>query len=302
MATPSTTPPHSRGPATAAALGAILLWCFYGVLNAAGTRAIGVMPYLTLSAAVGVATIAMVYLLRGRSLLDLLRIPPRVMLAGFFGVVLYTLMLTLAVGIAPERDLGHVMLLNYLWPIWMILLSLGLLEERPRVVPGLAGALLGFAGVVVARGQDALTHLPSHPLPQLLALLAGFLWALYSILLRRWKVPAEQGGSSFHFLLCALLAGLIAAGTGEWRKLAAFDTYALILVLLGGAGPIGLAYYWWEIGIKRGTVHLIALLAYFIPLGSVLLMGLFYQQAMSPWLLLGAVLIALGAWVGRGAD
>src|SRR5689334_3788757 len=76
----------SRG--TAAGIGAIVLWSFSGVCYSSGARAVGAMPYLCLTCAVGVLTIILLRLLRGRSALDLLRVPPRVALAGFFGVAL----------------------------------------------------------------------------------------------------------------------------------------------------------------------------------------------------------------------
>lgn len=45
---------------------------------------------------------------------------------------------------------------------------------------------------------------------------------------------------------------------------------------------MGLAYHWWEIGVKRGNVPLISTLAYFIPVGSTLLIGLLFREAMGP--------------------
>ncbi len=53
--------------------------------------------------------------------------------------------------------------------------------------------------------------------------------------------------------------------------------------------------------MKRGTVGLISLLAYFIPVGSSLLIGLFFRESMYPGLIPGAVLIAAGAWIVQRA-
>ncbi|HEX2972638.1 MAG TPA: EamA family transporter [Tepidisphaeraceae bacterium] len=204
-------------------------------------------------------------------------------------------------GTAQEKDLGPVMLLNYLWPIWIVLLGMLLLPGRPRVAPVLAGALLGFLGVAVAQGSVGLAHRPVSFLPHAMALTASFLWALYSVLLRRWNIPAEQGGSTFHFTVCALLAGGVALKQGAWQSMATLNAWSIWWILFGGIGPVGLAYYAWEIGIKRGSVHFIALLAYFIPIGSALLIGLFFHAAMSPRLILGAAMIVIGAWLGHQA-
>jgi drug/metabolite transporter (DMT)-like permease len=260
------------------------------------------MAYLTMMTVTGVITVVILQCFRKQPFADLARLPLRVMIAGFWGVAFYTVILALAFGIAPERDIGQVNLLNYLWPVWIVLLSAILIREKTRLLPTTAGALLGFAGIVVARGPAKLLRVPDNPLPLFLALLGGFLWACYSVLLRRWRIPAEQGGTAFHFTLCALMASAVAAIRGEWQNMPPVGAEALFWILFGGIGPVGLAYHWWEIGVKRGNVPLISTLAYFIPIGSTLLIGLLFREAMGPVLLFGAVLIAAGVWLAGGTQ
>ena len=288
---------NEKKMATIAAVGSILLWCASGVCFARGARLMGPMAYLTLMTATGVITVVLLQRFRGQPFADLVRLPIRVMVAGFWGVAFYTVILALAFGIAPERAIGQVNLLNYLWPVWIVLLSAVLIREKTQLLPTAAGVLLGFAGIVVARGPAEILHAPENPLPLFLALLGGFLWACYSVLLRRWRIPTEQGGTAFHFTLCALMAAAVAAIRGEWQNLPPVGAEALFWILFGGIGPVGLAYHWWEIGVKRGNVPLISTLAYFIPIGSTLLIGLLFREAMGSGLLFGAVLIAAGAWL-----
>lgn len=296
-------PPESdeKKSATFAAVGSILLWCASGICFARGARLLGPMAYLTLMTATGVVTVVLLQRLRGKPFADLFRLPLRVMVAGFWGVAVYTVILALAFGIAPETAIGQVNLLNYLWPVWIVLLSAALIPEKTRLLPTAAGVLLGFAGIAVARGPADLLSAPENPLPLFLALLGGFLWACYSVLLRRWRIPAEQGGTAFHFTFCALMAAAVAAIRGEWQNLPPVGAEALFWILFGGIGPVGLAYHWWEIGVKRGHVPLISTLAYFIPIGSTLLIGLLFREAMGPGLFFGAVLIAAGAWLSGRA-
>ncbi|MBU1743895.1 MAG: EamA family transporter [Proteobacteria bacterium] len=103
--------------------------------------------------------------------------------------------------------------------------------------------------------------------------------------------------TAFHFTLCALMAAAVAAIRGEWQNLPPIGAEAFFWILFGGIGPVGLAYHWWEIGVKRGHVPLISTLAYFIPIGSTLLIGILFRKAMGPGLLFGSVLIAAGAWL-----
>ncbi|MCX7015707.1 MAG: hypothetical protein NTW86_24670, partial [Candidatus Sumerlaeota bacterium] len=132
----------SRALATAGGVGSIVLWCFSGVCYACGSRALGAMPYVALMAATGVVTVIFLQLARRKPLSDLVLLPRRVMVAGFFGVALYTVILAWAVGMAPDRDVAQVMLMNYLWPIWIVALGMALLDDRLKPFPTLAGALL----------------------------------------------------------------------------------------------------------------------------------------------------------------
>jgi drug/metabolite transporter (DMT)-like permease len=294
---PSPSERSEKKMATLAAIGSILLWCASGVCFARGAHLLGPMAYLTLMSVTGVITVVLLQRFRGQPFACLVRLPLRVMVAGFWGVSFYTVILALAFGIAPEHAIGQVNLLNYLWPVWIVILSSVLIREKTRPFPAAAGVLLGFAGIVVARGPEGLLHAPENPLPLFLALLGGFLWACYSVLLRRWRIPAEQGGAAFNFTICALMAAVVAAIRGEWENLPPVGAEALFWILFGGIGPVGLAYHWWEIGVKRGHVPLISSLAYFIPIGSSLLIGLLFREAMGPGLLSGAFLIAAGAWL-----
>lgn len=287
--------------ATLGAVGSILLWCWSGICFRKGSEAMGAMVYLTFMTGGGALTAGLLQYLQRRQFSDIFRLPGKVMTAGFFGVALYTVMLAAAFGMAAPSDIGLINLLNYLWPIWMVVLGIVLLRDRPRPFLFIAAVLLGFLGVVVSRGVHLFEQPPSSLLPHFLALGGGFLWAMYCVLLRRWQIPEEKGGTVFHFLICSGLAAAIAAFKGEWQLLPPWTATGLFWVLFGAVGPVGLAYYWWEIGVKRGSLNLIATLAYFIPVGSSILISLIFKESMSAGLLPGAMMITAGAWMIRYA-
>jgi len=285
-------------------MGAIALWCFTGVCFAAGSRLVGAMVYTTAISLVGFLTGAALHAVRGMPASTLFRIQPRVWLAGFAGISVYTVVLVLAVGIAPDRDTAQVVLVNYLWPLFIVALHRRLVpdgpasDERSRS-PLLAAAVLGFMGVAIARGPEALVRPPSQFMPHAMALIGAFLWALYSVLLRRWRVPDDRNGSTAQWLLCAALAASVGWARGEWAEPRMITWPGVAWAAFCGVGPVGVAYYWWEIGMKRGPARLIAVLSFFIPIGSALLMGLFFRQTLSPYLLPGAAMIAAASWLAR---
>lgn len=293
----ATLPPSRR--ATLLGACSILLWCWSGACFARGGRIFGPGVYLTLMTGTGAATVVLLQALRRRPLADLLRLPARVVTAGSVGVALYTVLLAYALFSAAPADLGQVNLLNYLWPIWIVVFSGLLVPHHRGGVAALGGAFLGFAGVLVARGPEGLLRVPERVLPHVLALVAGILWALYCVLLRRWRVPEEQDATALNFGLCAAMSAALAGWRGEWSTLAPVGAEGIFWVVFGGVGPVGLAYRWWEAGMKLGNARLLGTLAYLIPVGSSAILGLLFHDALGPGLLSGALLIAIGAWVGN---
>jgi len=275
-----------------------MLWCWSGVCFRKGSELMGSsMVYLTLMTGCGSLTAVIFQYFRGQPLLNMFRLPFRVVVAGFFGVALYTVMLASAFGMAAEEDVGQINLLNLLWPVWMVVLGMLLLGSRPKAPLAISGILLGLFGVVISRGQNLFTHLPTNLFPHALALAGGFLWALYVVLLRKWKISEEEGGTAFHFAICAIIAALLATFAGDWARIPPLSGSMLFWILLGGVGPVGIAYSLYEISVKNGPVILIASFSYFIPIGSSLLIGLLFREAMNKGLVFGAVFIALGAWM-----
>ncbi|MBU2515812.1 EamA family transporter [bacterium] len=283
-------------------VGSILLWCWSGVCFRKGSDLMGSpMVYLTFMTGGGALTAVVLQYLRRLPLSDIYRLPSRVIITGFFGVALYTVMLAAAFGIAPVSDIGQINLLNYLWPVWVVILGTLFLGNKPRIKSAIAGMVLGLFGVVISRGFDHLIHPPSNLFPHVLALTGGFLWALYVVLLRKWEIPEEKGGTAFHFSVCAIIAALIAAYLQEWQSMPPWSEATIFWIVAGAVGPVGIAYSWYEISVKNGPVLLIASLSYFIPIGSSILIGLFYQETMNKGLVIGAVSITLGAWLVRRA-
>ena len=71
--------------------------------------------------------------------------------------------------------------------------------------------------------------------------------------------------------------------TGQW------------LAVLGlGLGPVGAAFYAWDIGVKRGDIRVLGVASYVAPLLSTLFLVLAGYATASAMLVLAAVLIAGG--------
>lgn len=205
--------------------------------------------------------------------------------AGLFG---YHALYFAALRLAPPAQAG---LIAYLWPLLIVLLS-GLLPGERLSARHLAGAGLGFAGaalIILGEGQNAgATALPGYAL----ALACALVWAGYSVISRRLEaVPTES--VAIFCLTTALLSALAhlafeqTVWPGSWRG------WASIVAL--GLGPVGIAFYVWDIGVKRGDIQLLGVASYAAPLLSTLLLVCAGLAAPTLRLALAAALIAGGA-------
>jgi len=112
-------------------------------------------------------------------------------------------------------EVVRVVLLFYLMPLWSLLLARVILKEKltagsvGRVAMALAGAAL-----VLSHGEPAAGGAPGRValLPDALALLGGFAFALNNVMLKRESAQPEEGRALAMFLGGTVVAGATAAG------------------------------------------------------------------------------------------
>lgn len=274
-------------PASATRIGllAILLWSTLAVLTAATGK---VPPFLltALTFAIGGA-VGLVAAAAGPGL-GVLRQSPLAWLHGVGGLFGYHFLYFAALKWAPPAEAG---LINYLWPLLIVLLS-ALLPGGGLKRVHVIGALLGFAGtVVLLLGKGGFGGIEARYAPGYLAAFAcAFIWSSYSVASRYFARVPTHAVAGF-CLATAALAGLChlaweetlwPAGAGEWAAVA-----------LLGLGPVGLAFYAWDIGMKRGDVRFLGVASYAAPVLSTLLL-VATGFAAPTWSLAAACLLIVG--------
>jgi drug/metabolite transporter (DMT)-like permease len=110
-------------------------------------------------------------------------------------------------------DVVRVVLLFYLMPLWSLLLARVILKEKltPSAIARVAMALAG-AALVLSRG-GAFGGARAGVLPDALALLGGFAFALNNVMLKREAAQPEEGRSLAMFLGGAVVATMVAAAS-----------------------------------------------------------------------------------------
>jgi drug/metabolite transporter (DMT)-like permease len=282
---------HRRN-ATLVGFAAVLLWSTLALLTAA-TGEIPPFELAAMSFAIA-GLIGLIYAaLRGK--LGALRQPWPVWLVGVGGLFGYHALYFAALRLAPPAEAS---LVAYLWPLLIVLMSAALPGERLGARHVL-GALIGFGGAAVlfwgkvgAAGAPALSA--NAELGYLLALGCAFVWSSYSVLSRFLKRAPTESVAGF-CLVTAALAGLCHAACETTAFPTNFTQAAAIVGL--GLGPVGLAFYVWDYGVKNGDIRLLGVAAYAAPvLSTLILVAAGFAPAM-PSLALACALIVGGAVV-----
>jgi drug/metabolite transporter (DMT)-like permease len=209
---------------------------------------------------------------------------------GVYGLFAYHFLLFIALRVAPPVEAN---LVNYLWPLLIVLLAPLLLPgvrlKPAHVLAGLAGfagaatAILGGGG---ASGAWSWGYLP--------ALASAFIWSTYSLWTRR--VDAFPTAAVGLFGLVSGLLSLACHVALEPRvDLSARD---LGLIAVMGLGPLGAAFFLWDKALKTGDARHIGILSYLTPLASTTLLVLVTGRPFSASIVAAAVLIIGAAVVG----
>jgi len=213
-------------------------------------------------------------------------------LSAIAGLFIYHALYFVALRLAPAAEAN---LINYLWPLLIVLLS--------ALVPGgarlrasqLIGAVMGLAATgLLIGGGGKLGAVTGNLWGYVAAVACAFVWSSYSVLNRRFsEVPSEAMigvcgvvallGATTHLLFEPASVQLARA---EWLALLAL-----------GCGPVGLAFLVWDYGTKHGDLPLLGTLAYGAPVLSTLLLVALGLAQPTIGLLLAVGLVVGGAWI-----
>jgi len=275
--------------ATLAGCGALALWAFLAVL---ARGAAGIPPLQLTAMGFAVAGVLGVGLVAARGRLATLRQPAIVWAHGVGGLFGYHALYFAALAFAPAVEAN---LLNYLWPLLIVLFSAPILGLRLGPAR-LAGVVLGFAGCALLLGGGA--RFPAEAwFGFTCAVGCAVVWALYSVLSNRMRRVPTEAVAGF----CLASAGLGLASHWMFETTVWPDWRQAASVLLLGLGPVGAAFFLWDRGMKGGDPRVLGTLAYAVPVASTLLLVATGEAALS-WRLGAAVaLVAAGGLLAARA-
>jgi drug/metabolite transporter (DMT)-like permease len=195
---------------------------------------------------------------------------------GIYGLFGFHFLLFIALRHAPPVEAN---LVNYLWPLGIVVMAPLLLPGTKLSATHLIAACTGFVGACVAilgdalaqRGLQGLAH-AGFAWGYIPAAGSAFIWASYSLMSKRLAstghgFPTAAIGffglvSGLLSLLChALMEPSVALSGHDWT-----------LVAVMGLGPLGAAFFLWDAALKKGDARQIGILSYITPLASTALL------------------------------
>ncbi len=221
------------------------------------------------------------------------RVPVPTLLLGVYGLFGFHFLLFIALRHAPPVEAN---LVNYLWPLFIVVLAPLFLRGMRLSAVHVAAALVGFVGAALAivGGRELSGGLAWGYVP---ALGSAFIWASYSLLTKRVAYfPTAAIG------LFGLVSGLLSLGCHVLLEPAvALTAHDWLLLALMGLGPLGAAFFLWDAALKRGDPRRIGILSYLTPLASTVLLVLTSGRPFTLWILVAAAMIVGAAVVGMRA-
>ena len=277
-------PGGARLPANLYALGAIVLWA---TLAALGVSLQHLPPFLLTGLALVIGSVPAWPLVRQW------RVPATTLLLGIYGLFGFHFLLFIALRTAPPVEAN---LVNYLWPLLMVVLAPLFLHEVKLKGAHIAAAVVGFAGAAIAivGGAGASSASASWSWGYLPAIGSAVIWASYSLATRRVPdFPTAAIGlfgllSGLLSLLChVLLEAPASLSPRDWTLVAAM-----------GLGPLGAAFFLWDRALKLGDPRHIGILSYLTPLLSTALLLAVSGREFSASIVVAAVMIVGAAVLG----
>lgn len=282
--------PFSSGAATALGFGAILLWSTLATLTALKGPEVPAFRTSAITFAIGGLLLLALAVSRGR-VRGLMPTPAAFALA-VYGLFVYHALYFAALRLAPAAEAG---LLSSLWALLTVLMS-ALLPGHRLHARHIVGALLGLvaAALLVGNAGGATGIAGTRTIGLALAVACAFVWASYSVMSRLVAATPSEA-LALPCLVTSALSAICALAFEGWAMPSGPTTWLALIGL--GIGPVGAAFFLWDVGMKHGNIATLGVLAYASPVISTILLVVLGLAAPSWTLAIACVLMVIAAVV-----
>ncbi len=266
---------------------AILFWSTIATVSKLLLNSMGSMQVLAISSFFAFLFLLVLNLIKGNlKELKKFRLKDYAILfgLGLLGIFCYNLFLYWGM---ERMEGGKAFIINYLWPLMIVLFACIILKEK-FTLQKLIAILLSFGGVIlitaggISGGADLLGAL--------CCVGAAVAYGLFSVLNKKCNYNNYLAMMLYYLFAFLLAAGYIAAEGGQL-----LPTLSQIPGLLwSGIFTYAIAYTFWALALAGGETAKISNLAYITPFLSLIWTTLILKEPFDPFSLVGLLLIVGG--------
>ena len=193
-------------------------------------------------------------------------------------------------------DVSIATLCYYLAPVFIVLLSPIILRERLTLQKG-AGVFLALCGMVFVSGVFSGSE-RANIVGIILGVCAAVLYASVVFINKKIKNISAYNKTAFQFGV-SLAVTLPYSLLTEELDASMFDARSIIFILILGIIHTGVAYVLYFSALRDVKAHTAAILSYVDPILALIFAALILKEIMSPWELVGAILVLGGAFLSE---
>jgi len=275
----------------------VLIWSFIPIVSRFGQEGMDSFQFLFWSNLISAISVIIVALASGYRLTKLFILPKdvliKVFVLGFLDCLFYLL---LYYGYSIENGIA-VLVIQYSWPLVIILLSVVLLKDK-LAGRQIIGIIVGFIAVIITftKGQITQLHV-ENPTALLLVFSGAFCFALMSVFSRQYSIdPYISTVWLFIFSTLTSFALLILFSEMQLPSKAAFWP-----TLVNGILINGVSYILWFKAMNTGHSAKIASVVFLSPVLSVLWLVLILNDVFEIAYAIGVLLVIISGVLCVGA-
>ena len=270
----------------------IILWSLIPTVAKFAQNGLDHHQYLFYSSIVSFFSIFIISLFQGK-LKEILSYSKKVMLVLFvLGFLDFLYYLLLYFGYKHANGL-EVLVIQYMWPIFIVFLSLIILKEN-FTIKKLLSVVLGFIGVSLVITKGELTSLDFSQIDVLLVVMIGSIaFALFSVFSKVLKVDATNAVMIYFF--SAILYSIITVGS--------YSTFIMpsgkdwISILINGAFINGVSYLFWIKGLQIFDASKVAPYLFITPILAAFFLILFFDEPILTIYFVGLFFVVLSGLI-----
>jgi len=213
-------------------------------------------------------------------------------LLGFIGVFLYHILLFTGLTFAPAQE---VFIVNYTWPIWVMIFTVILVKKKIDVKRILA-IILGFIGVyvVISKG-DFFRFVSTYAEGNLFAFVGAISYGFFSVI--GWKKNYDVFISMMFYFGFSFIYSLIA--TIAFSAIPTITSYEMVGLIWMGVFATGLSFCFWFLALKHGDLIEMSSIVFITPFISLIYIYFLLGEEILLFSVIGLIIIVLGIFLNN---